>query len=187
MKAHRTFSIELPFQRKEGKMSDHRTGSRTLAAALAVAIVALGCSSTPNDDSKSLTISETRNGKGMSVSVSKPLARSLLEGAIGAELQCGAELDDEFASMLRTLDREGRGSRVTIRDEDGVITARRSGSSLRLDIRDADGGGRLEVKMPWAVAECLLDGSSNLSPRDADSIRIKVAGSQGGSFELAVD
>ena len=168
-------------------MPNLRNTSGPLTAALLLAIVALGCSSTQKEEPKSLTISESKYGNGMRVTVSKPLARSLLEGAIGAEIECGADLDSDFAAMLRTLDREGRGSRVTVRDDDGVIAARRSGSSLRMDIRDADGSGRLEVKMPWAVAECLLDGSSSLRAKDADSIRVKVVGSEGGSFELAVD
>jgi hypothetical protein len=168
-------------------MPDSRTNSGALTAVLVLAIVALGCSSTQQHESKSLTISELKNGKGMTVSVSKPLARSLLEGAIGSEMECGADLDVQVASILRALDREGNGSRVTVRDEDGVITARRSGSSLRMEFRDADDGGRLELRMPWAVAECLLDGSSSLKAKDADSIRIKVIESEGGSFELAVD
>ena len=68
-----------------------------------------------------------------------------------------------------------------------MLTARRSGRSLKLDFRDADGDGRLKVKMPWAVAECLLDGSATLSARDADSISVKLVGSDGGTFEFKVD
>ena len=120
------------------------------------------------------------------VAVSETLARSLLEGVVGADLECGADLDSDFAAMLRELDRGGRGSRATIRDEDGVITARRSGRSLKVDFDDTDGGG-LEIKMPWAVAECLLDGSATLTEKDAGSIRVKLVGSEGGSFEFKVD
>ena len=149
-------------------------------------LVLLGCSSTSATDTKSLTISETKNGKGVAVTISESLAKSLLEGVVGADLECGADLDSEFASMLRALDEGGRGSRATIRDEDGVIRARRSGRSLKMDIRDSDGGGGLEIKMPWAVAACLLDGSATLKAKDADSIKLKVVGDEGGSFEFSV-
>jgi len=152
----------------------------------AIATPVLGCSSTSKQESKSLTISETKGGDGMVVTMSEALAHSLLEGVVGAGLQCGADIDSDFAAMLRELDRGGRGSRATIRDEDGVITARRSGRSLKMDFDDADGGG-LEIKMPWAVAECLLDGSATLTEKDAGSIKVKVIGSEGGSFEFKVD
>jgi hypothetical protein len=149
-------------------------------------LAGFGCSSTNTTDTKSLTISQTKSGNGVLVTMSEPLARSLLEGVIGADLECGADLDSDFAAMLRFLDQEGRGSRTTIRGEDGVVVARRSGRSLKMDVRDGDGGGRLEVKMPWAVAECLLDGSVSLKAKDAGSIKVKVVGSEGGTFEFAV-
>jgi len=156
-----------------------------LALALASPVVLAGGKSSKN--TRSVSISESGEGHGLVVSMSEALARSLLEGVVGADLKCGADIDDEFSAMLRELDRGGRGSRATIRDEDGVISARRSGRSLKMDIRDADGGGRLEVKMPWAVAECLLDGSATMSEKDAGAIRVKLIGSDGGSFEFRVD
>jgi len=159
----------------------------TVLVLAATATPVLGCRSTSKQESKSLTISEAKGGDGMVVTVSEALARSLLEGVVGADLECGADIDSEFAAMLRELDRGGRGSRATIRDEDGVITARRSGRSLKIDFDDADDGGRLEIKMPWAVAECLLDGSATLTEKDAGSIRVKLVGSEGGSFEFKVD
>lgn len=147
-------------------------------------VVLAGCTSSKG--AKSVSISENDNGNGIVVAVSESLARSILEGVVGADLKCGADIDDDFAAMLRELDREGRGGRAAIRDSDGVITARRSSRSLKLDIRDSDGGGRLEVKMPWAVAECLLDGSATLTGQDAGSIRVKLVDSDGGRFEFKV-
>lgn len=158
--------------------------SRIVALATVLAVSA--CSSSSKQESRSLTIEETAGGNGLKVTVSQALARSALEGLVGSELECGAEMDSDFAGMLRELDRGGRGSRAVIRDEDGVLTARRSGQKLRMDFNDTDGDG-LEVSMPWAVAECLLDGSASLSARDVDSIRIKLTGDQGGGFEFAVD
>jgi len=164
---------------------------RVMFAMLVVLLVSsstvTGCSSTSKRESKSVTISESKGGNGLVVAMSEALARSLVEGMIGAEIECGGDLDSEFAGVLRELDRSGRGSRASLRDEDGIISLRRSGSSLKMKIDDLDGGGRIEVKMPWTVAECLLDGSAELSAGDADSIRIKVTGSEGGSFEFAVD
>jgi len=168
-------------------MSKLRISITTILILLATTPLVFGCSSTKKHESKSLSISETKNGEGLVVAVSEALARSLLEGVVGADLECGADLDSDFAALLHELDRGGRGSRVTIRDEDGVITARRSGRSLKLDFADADGCGGLEIKMPWAVAECLLDGSATLTEKDAGSIRVKLVGSEGGSFEFKVD
>jgi hypothetical protein len=160
-------------------------GLRTwvMVASLAVGV---GCASSGDRGSKSLSISESAHGDGIVVAVSEALARSLLEDVVGSEIECGAELDDEFSAMLAELDREGRGGRATLRGDDGVLTARRSGSSLKMTFRAADGEGRLEVRMPWAVAECLVDGSASLSSRDAGRIEVRVVGADGGSFELAV-
>ena len=138
-------------------------------------------------ETKSVSISETKDGNGLVVAMSEALARSLLEGMVGTDLTCGSDLDGDFAAMLRKLDRGGRGSRATIREEDGVITARRSGNSLKIELDDADGEGGLRVKMPWAVAVCLLDGSATLSAKDAASIRVKLVDSDGGSFEFKID
>lgn len=155
---------------------------------LAVCVsAATGCSTTSQQESKSVTISESEGGNGLVVAVSEALARSMVEGMIGTEIECGGDLDPDFASVLRDLDRRGRGSRASIGDGNGDFKLHRSGSSLKMKIDDFDGGGRIEVKMPWAVAECLLDGSAELSARDADAIRVKVIGSEGGSFEFAVD
>lgn len=146
-----------------------------------------GAEAASKKGTKSVSISETNDGEGFVVAMSEALARSMLEGMVGADLKCGSDLDGDFAAMLQKLDRRGRGSRATIRDEDSVITARRSGNSLKIELDAADGGGGLRVKMPWAVAECLLDGSATLSAKDARSIRVKLVGSDGGSFEFKID
>ena len=167
-------------------MNRFRVSMVTVLVLMTASPVVFGCSTASKKESKSLSISESKNGDGLVLAMSEALARSLLEGVVGADLECGADLDSDFAAMLRELDRGGRGSRATIRDEDGVITARRSGRSLKVDFDDTDGGG-LEIKMPWAVAECLLDGSATLTEKDAGSIRVKLVGSEGGSFEFKVD
>jgi hypothetical protein len=157
-----------------------------LAALMFTAALLTGCSSTAGRQSKSLTIAETADGRGLELAVSEALARSLFEDVVGGEIACGADIDDDFAGLLRELEREGRSGRAAIRSDDGAVTARRSGSKLEMTVHDADGGGRLEVRMPWTVAECLLDGSATLRSADADSIRVRIVGGDGGSLTLAV-
>jgi len=167
-------------------MNKLRISIATALVFMAFAPLVFGAGAASKKETKSVSISENRDGDGLVVAMSEALARSLLEGMVGADLKCGSDIDGDFAAMLHKLDRGGRGSRATIRDEDGVVTARRSGNSLKIELDDADGGG-LRVKMPWAVAECLLDGSTTLSAKDAGSIRVKLVGSDGGSFEFKVN
>lgn len=157
----------------------------TMAILVGAALTATGCSSSAPRHHKALSISESADGKGIEIAVSEALARSLLEQAIGAEIECGAELDDDVGRLLHELDRGGRHSRATLRDDDAVVTATRSGNKLRMRF-DNDDDGRFEVTMPWAVAECLLDGAAQLTDRDVGRIKVKVVGGEGGSFELAV-
>ena len=168
-------------------MNKLRISIATALVLTAFSPLAFGAGAASKKETKSVSISETKDGNGLVVGMSEALARSLLEGMVGADLKCGSDIDGDFAAMLRKLDRGGRGSRATIRDEDSLITARRSGNSLKIELDDADGGGGLRVKMPWAVAECLLDGSATLSAKDAGSIRVKLVGSDGGSFEFKID
>jgi hypothetical protein len=157
------------------------------SGAIVVLIAGLfGCGSTSRQKSASVTIAESGDGLGVQLTISEALARSLVEDVVGGELECGAELDADFAAVLEALDREGRGARVERRSSHGLLVARRTGRSLKLDIRDAGSDGRVEVSMPWAVATCLLDGSATLAGKDAAAIRVRVSGSGGSSFELAV-
>jgi len=168
-------------------MNKLRISIATALVLTAFSPLAFGAGAASKKETKSVSISESKDGDGLVVAMSEALARSLLEGMVGADLKCGSDIDGDFAAMLHKLDRGGRGSRATIRDEDSLITARRSGNSLKIELDDADGGGGLRVKMPWSVAECLLDGSATLSAKDTGSIRVKLVGSDGGSFEFKID
>jgi len=141
-----------------------------------------GCAS---GQTKSLTISEADGGNGVAVAVSEALAREIFEGAIGTELDCRADLDPKFESMLRTLDRGGRGSQTTLRVDDTIVHARRRNKSIRFDISDRDRDGSIEAVVPWAFAECLLGRSTSIG-EGAGPIRIKFTGEGGGSFEFKV-
>jgi hypothetical protein len=161
---------------------------RTVFSVSCVALVIM-CSAVAGvagEKGKSLTISESKDGQGVVVAVSAALAREVLEGAIGSELECDSELDPDFERLLRTLDRGGRGSTASMGDADSHITARRKGKKMRLDIRDVDDGSRIEATVPWAVAECMLGKTATLDA-SAAKIKVKIKGADGGSFEFKVD
>jgi len=151
-----------------------------------LAIAATACASSVPPEQKSLTVSESKDGQGVVVAVSEALARELLEDAFGSELSCDGDLEPEFEGMLRTLDRQGRGARTTISDDDSVVTARRRGRSVEFDVRDLDGGGEIQVVMPWAVAECLLGETTGIDKGFGD-VRVSIKGEGGGSFEFRVE
>ena len=167
-------------------MNKLRISITTALVLLTLSSMVLG-RGTESKTTKSVSISEAKDGDGLVVAVSEALARSLLEGMVGAESELWRRHGCRFRGRAPQA-RPGRSRQPGhLRDEDGVLTARRSGRSLKLDFDDADDGGGLEVKMPWAVAECLLDGSATLSAKDAGSIKVKITGSEGGSFEFKVD
>ncbi len=145
----------------------------------AVAVVA-------SDRGSSVTIKGGKNGEDVVLTVSDGIAKGILEGAIGSELSCDGELDSDFGDLLRSLDRGGRGARATLADGDSVIVARRRANTIKLDIRDADDGGEIEVVMPWAVAECLL-GRTAVLDQSVSKIRLKIKGADGGKFEFKID
>lgn len=151
-----------------------------------ISVALIGCSSTTSSAQKSLTVSESKDGHGVVVAVSEALARELISDAFGSELSCDGELDPEFEGMLRSLDRQGRSARATIRDEDSVVTARRRGRSVEFDVRSLAGGGEIQVVMPWAAAECLLGETTTLG-KELTNVRVTIEGEGGGSFELRVD
>ena len=72
-----------------------------------------------------------------------------------------------------------------MRDGDSVVTAKRRGGTVKMDIRDLDDGDTIEVVMPWAMAECLLGRDVTLD-ESARKITIKIRGADGGSFEFKV-
>ena len=149
------------------------------------AMAAVACATT-TPEQKSLTVSESDDGQGVVVAVSEALARELLEDTFGSDLSCDGELDPDFEGMLRTLDRQGRGGRATLTDDDSVVTAHRRGRTVEFDVRDLEGGGAIEVVMPWTAAECLL-GENVTFDKGFEDVRVTIKGDGGGSFELRVD
>jgi hypothetical protein len=151
---------------------------------LILGLVAVACASA-STETRSITVAESESGAGVVVAVSEALAREVLESAIGSELSCQGEIDQEFESLLRTLDDRGRGSRATIVYDDGVLVAHRTRRSLELEFRDRDGGG-IDAVLPWTVAECMLGRTTRVSA-DVAEVRVTIRGEDGGSFEFRVD
>jgi hypothetical protein len=137
-------------------------------------------------ETKSIKVSEAKKGNGVVVAVSEALAREIFEGAIGTELDCRADLDSDFESLLRTLDRDGRGSRATLRDGDTVVRALRRKKSIKFDISNRDREEKIEAVVPWALAECLLGRNTKIDD-SVGPIKIKITGAEGGSFEFKID
>jgi hypothetical protein len=150
------------------------------------AFALVACSSATPAAQKSVTVSESKDGQGVVVAVSEALARQLIEDTFGSELSCDGELDAEFEAMLRTLDRQGRGARATISDDDSVVTARRRGRTVEFDVRDLEGGAKIQVVMPWSVAKCLL-GETTTVGKEFGDVRVTIEGKGGGSFEFRVE
>ncbi len=151
-----------------------------LGLLLAAALAAAG------DSKNSIKISTDGDGDELLVVVSEVLARSVVEGLVGSELHCEGTDDSQFHDLLQTLDRGGRGARTSLTTDDSVIRARRRSRSVTFDIRDLDDDGRVEVVMPWAVAECLL-GRTVVIDDSMGKIKVKVKGENGGTFEFKVD
>jgi hypothetical protein len=157
---------------------------RSVAAALAVPAALSACSSAGRHVQRSVTVSETRNQDGLEVAVSRHLARDLLQGVVGSELSCHADLDPDLEGLLRDLERRGRGARATLVDGDDTMVARRRARTIEFEVRGTDGS--VEIVMPWAVAECLL-GRTTTFQGDLDDVRVTLRGADGGSFVLRVD
>ncbi len=158
---------------------------------VAMIVAMIGCaSSTPKQTTLSFSTSgQEEESGGISVTFSPELARSALEAALGSKLDCKGELDPEVRSVLTALQRKGRSGKVTRRDDDGRLVARRRGSSLRLQLED-HGGSSIKATMPWAVAECLLGRSMTLAEalgHGKQKIELTITGEDGDSFSVQLD
>ena len=164
------------------------TRLRCSAALICALLLATACASSRKPAQPTLTIS-TGDSSSISFTFSPELARAALEGALGTRLDCNGELDPEVASVLRSLQRD-RSGRVSRRDGDGRLVARRRGNTLRLQLEGRASEGAIEATMPWAVAECLLGRDMTLAEalgHGKQRIMVKVTGENGESFEVSLD
>jgi hypothetical protein len=149
-------------------------------ASLALGAVHIGCASS-REPAHSLTLS-SENAE-LKLTLGEELARKLLEGALRTELRCNATLDPEVAAMLKSLEQGGGGARFTMVSDGVNVVARRRGSKLRLDVSGQE-DWKLTAVLPWKAAECLLGRPT--TGADLGPIKVKLSGSQGGRFELAL-
>ncbi len=157
-----------------------------------VALLAAGCASTtpPPPDTVALQL-HGASGEGLTVRVSSHFVREAVESALGSSLECHDTVDRDLAALLAELDRRGPHARATVRRDGDVLRGSRRGRRLDLSIK-GDDGDALEIRMPWAVAECLLGRATSLHDALASSggrpvLELRVAGADGGTFKASLE
>jgi hypothetical protein len=126
-------------------------------------------------------MSITANDSELRLDLGEELARELLEGALGTELRCDTDLEPEFESMLRTLDRKGRGAKYTMATDGADVIASRRGSKLRIEVEGED-GWELSATLPWKAAQCLLGRQTTAA--DFGPIKVSLKTSDGERYKL---
>ena len=154
-----------------------RTGAVIVLAAFSV-----GCASSEPKSDLNIDIDDNE----IRVAVSAEVARGLMEELIGSDLDCQGEIDTGMEKLLQELDQGGPRSRASIRDGETTIAARRRGGKLNLEISGA-GSGRIEARMPWAVADCLLGKTTTVDKTITSSIKVKVTNEDGRNFSFQLD
>lgn len=147
-----------------------------VTAALLLGPTLLACSSTKKDN----TLTFEYGGGSTELTISDEVVRGLLEDALDSEIDCDGDLDPPFRTVLEQLERKPKG-RASIQGSDSTLYAKRRGGTLDLRI-DAQDGGRIEAKMPWAVAECMLGRSTTLDEALGSGrvpIEVKITSSEG--------
>jgi hypothetical protein len=107
-----------------------------------------------------------------------------------ALLNCQGTIDPPLSTLLVKLERKGPHARATVRRDGDVLRAWRHGRRFRLVI-SGDGAGRVEIRMPWAVAECMLGREATLREALASSggrptLEVRIAGKGGGRFKASI-
>jgi hypothetical protein len=164
-------------------------------ALLLITTLTLGltaCASTRPDppDTVSLDIKGS-GGTAFKVELSSDLVRDIVESALGSDLTCDGDLDEDMAALLQAIDNGRTWTSAEVRRGDEVLRARRRGTWLRLELGEVNGGA-LEVKMPWAVAECLWGQEATLADalrhhRGTAELEVRIKGESGGRFRLALE
>jgi hypothetical protein len=153
--------------------------SRIGCGVLAISVLALSCASSEPKSDFELDVDDDE----ISVAISKEVARGLVEGLIGSDLECEGDVDGDFEALLEELDRSGPRSRASFRDGETTVDGRRRAGKLDLAIHGG-GSGKIEATMPWAVAECLLGHTTAVDETVTSSIRVKVTNEDGMNFSF---
>ncbi len=155
------------------------TFRRVLTTAAALVFLSMACASSEPKSDFDLAVNDDE----IMVAVSKSMAQGVIEGLVGADLDCKSEIDGGMEALLTKLDRGGPRSHATYRDGETRIDATRRGGKLDLDIR-GEGSGRIEATMPWAVAQCLLGQNTSIDRTLTSSVKVKVTNEDGRNFSF---
>jgi hypothetical protein len=155
--------------------------SRIGFGALVISVLTLSCASSEPKSDLELDFDDDE----ISVAISQEIARGLVEGLIGSDLECKGEIDDNFEALLEELERRGPRARASFRDGETTVDGRRRGGKVDLMIRGA-GSGQVEATMPWTLAECLLGHTTSVDESVTSSIRVKVTSEAGKNFSFKI-
>ena len=139
----------------------------------------MACASSEPKSDLDLTVDDDE----IRVAVSQAMARGVMEGLVGSDLDCRSEIDGGMEALLTKLDRGGPRSHATYQDGETRINATRRGGKLDFEITGA-GSGKIEATMPWAVAQCLLGQETSIDKTMTSSIKIKVTNEEGRNFSF---
>lgn len=153
--------------------------SRRLLAGVLVPLALTACASSQSRHTATLDSGADR----VSLSISGDHG-GWLDDLLGGRLDCSGPADGALGVLLAALDRGGPRARASVRDGDAMLTGRRRGG--RVDLTAGLGDGRLEVRMPWAAAECLLGRSTALGAA-LDGLEVTAVGADGHRTRLRLD
>jgi hypothetical protein len=146
--------------------------------ALAITFLTLACASSEPEHDFELDVNDDE----ITVALSQAVARGVMEGLVGSDLECEDGADGEFRIFLERLDRGGSRAKASFRDGESTIDGRRRGSKLDLKIHRA-GSGKIEATFPWAMAECMLGRSTSID-KSFSSVKVKVTNPDGRNFSF---
>lgn len=160
---------------------------------LMVALTLASCASSRPEPPSTVNLSYLQNGiEQIGVIVSTPAVGDLVQDLMNSSIQCGDGVHGELGIALRELGRRGRSARLRVKRDDTTYLFRRRGS--RWSVRIApDHGGRVDIELPWEVAECLSGERGDLTQalRTAQSasasIEIRTKSGERHRFSVSLD
>ncbi len=154
------------------------------------ALVLGGCASSAPPDTVAVHL-HGAGGNDFSMQVSSTFVRDAVESALGTSLECKSTVDPPLSDLLLALESRGPHSKASLQRGSEVLSASRHGRRLRLTLV-GETGQKVEIRMPWAVAECLLGRETSLHEALAHSggrptIEVRIAGKDGGRFKASLE
>ncbi|MCP4895571.1 MAG: hypothetical protein GY906_01245 [bacterium] len=156
-------------------------------------IVSVGCASSQPEPPSTVNLDYIEDGiDSAQLMYSSPVVENLVKDLIGSGVRCGGELDGELAVAISRLDNGSRSARYRLTDDDTTVLFRRRGSRWSVRVKPDD-GGRLDIELPWAVAECLAgdgDGLEHLLRTGSNAhatVNIHTRSGKSHSFKVSLD